>query len=470
MKRFVQIAFVCVLVAGLIIFALTWMQNRNTPQNLIERLRAERGDREELAMKISLARGDVIGALIPHFNDPTASEDFRAQVLRLLLSLYQRGKDDRVLDVVRRALEDSSADIRRAAADGVDTFMAENHYHLLAGSITDDDPEVRRHAYTVMLPETWRGADSRPWPPMSDEQLEAVVQDAKQQTQRETDPELKFLARSVLGRRVRELCYRAYQRRQQADMEGAEDFYRQAVELDPTSWIPRMPLARHYLFAGDREKAIQAARVCGGLIEIPRLKESPVVDGDVNDDVWKDAYQTDNFYISTCAYAEKEIEGKSQVAIGHRDGTIYFATWGYEDDLDQMKVQHMKRDGAIWTDDCVEILIDPSLDGKDRYQFIINPAGTFADAHQSNWKLNFKGEHSAQVFHDRGYWGSEVSLELKDLGVEVTPDTILSFCVYRLQSGSTGEHGGMLPTFRGTRGYHHFPLAVFLEAETDSKK
>ena len=111
--------------------------------------------------------------------------------------------------------------MRRTAAKGVAVFMAEEHYHLLVDSMTDDDPEVRRHAYSVMLPDlSGRSRDKIPWPPMSDEQLEAVVRDAKQQVELETNPELHFLARSVLGRKVNDLCRKAYQQRQQM-----EDYY-----------------------------------------------------------------------------------------------------------------------------------------------------------------------------------------------------------------------------------------------------
>jgi hypothetical protein len=59
-------------------------------------------------MKISLARGDVIGAMIPHVEDTAASDRFRVDVLGLLLHLYQRAQDERVLDVVRLALKDTA--------------------------------------------------------------------------------------------------------------------------------------------------------------------------------------------------------------------------------------------------------------------------------------------------------------------------------------------------------------------------
>ena len=89
------------------------------------------------------------------------------------------------------------------------------------------------------------------------------------------------------------------------------------------------------------------AREYGGLIEVPQLSETPTIDGDPTDTVWAEAYTTDEFFMTTSRWAQKPMIGKSRCHIGHRDGKIYIAVIGYEDDLS--KIILPIKPGTIWS-------------------------------------------------------------------------------------------------------------------------
>lgn len=148
--------------------------------------------------------------------------------------------------------------------------------------------------------------------------------------------------------------------------------------------------------------------------------------------------------------------------IGHRDGTVYIAVLGYEDDLSKLVVRHKSRDGNIWLDDCVEIFFDPSNSETEVYQFIINPLGAMFDQYKGRRGENVLCEWKAKVFHDRGYWACEFSVAAKNLHKRtITGDSIWGINIVRARIGPASEHCQWWPTFGWAHRYHLFPLAVF---------
>jgi len=73
------------------------------------------------------------------------------------------------------------------------------------------------------------------------------------------------------------------------------------------------------------------------------------------------------------------------------------------------------RDGALWNDDTIEIFLDPRHTHGDYYQFLVNAAGTVADARGRD--LSWNGDWTARVAENDQSWGGIATIPLATLGV-----------------------------------------------------
>jgi len=465
MKRLLIVAALLGAVLGIFLGAVWWQVRSARPDVLIRRLRRARGDKRQLTMRLNLASGDVVPVLIGAFHDRSAAATFRADILDLLFKRNLRAEDDRINSTLREALSDSEPVVRRRAAGGFAVYTDEHSQVILLPSVADPDPEVRRHAYRVFG--GWslgarRKADAPIWRALSKQQREALVQLCRSQMETETDPELRLLAASVVGRQVEILCTQATACQQRGDVELAGRLLEQALQLDQQNHQARIRLVRHVLATGKTQRALALAKQYEALLHIPLLKAAPVIDGDPADPAWECAFASDSFYSSQSRFAAKLAQGKSRFLIGHCGGKVYVAILGFEDDLDALVATHSKRDSDVWRDDCAEIFFDPSASGQDVYLFIINVAGVLKDYYRGESKRNIECEYATGVFKERGYWACEFAVEIKRLQKEpISGDTVWAFNVDRARIGPASEHCQWWPTFGYAWNYHLFPLATF---------
>lgn len=113
MKRFLTvfglIAVVLIVFVGLVALKL----RADRPEVLIDKLRGGTGDKDVVRTKLGLARGDVVPLMIGAFQDGSADLVFRADMLDLLFKKYRRSSDERILPVLRKALESPKPLIRK---------------------------------------------------------------------------------------------------------------------------------------------------------------------------------------------------------------------------------------------------------------------------------------------------------------------------------------------------------------------
>ena len=333
----------------------------------------------------------------------------------------------------------------------------------LLDCIADPDREIRRQAYLVLGSGNWRAStESGIWTLLSVEQKEKMLRTCMAQAVKEEDAELRRLARAVIGKEIEMRSTKAREALQRSDLLGAEEILRGNLELDPENKQAQIRLVRFHFNNGDRDKALESARRYDAFISVPQLSEAPVLDGDPTDSVWAQAFTTDTFYHTTSRWVARHTKGKSKAHIGYRDGTIYIAVLGYEEDLSKLSVKHTTRDGGVWLDDCVEIVFDPESTGKNHYQFVINPAGAVYDQADGNKAKNFKCRQSAKVFNDRGYWALEFAIDGKDLDNHlIKPGTIWSLNIFRVRIGPASEHCAIWPTYGRTHRMELYPFALF---------
>jgi len=446
--------------AAVVVLACRHVGSR-TPEALLAQLAKNPSDKEDLMMRINVARGDIITAMINAYSDITATASFRADVLELLFKRNFRSSDQAIEEVLVDALSEPDVVVRRRAVRALALYGTERLQVALADCVRDTDEEIRRQAYLVLGS---RGGDveNRLWKEIPTEKKTTMIDACVERMKTETDSETRMLARAVVGREIEIRAEAAREAVQVTDLVRAEEILRSALDLDPENEQAQVRLVRFYLDNIDKEKALALAREYNALIEVPQLSEAPVIDGDPTEAAWGEAWSTDRFYHTTSRWVAKPTDGKSAAFIGHLDGRIYIAILGYEKDLDKLVVRNVPRDGEVWRDDCVELIFDPDITGKNHFQFVINPLGILFDQQDGKKSKNFECDYQAKIFKDRGYWAVEFSLDGSDLDNHpIVPGTIWSFVVFRVRIGAASEHGCIWPLFGGAHRMDIYPIAVF---------
>lgn len=466
MKRTLTIAAVAVavVIAACVVVYLT--VRPLGAEALLARLARGQGNREELIMRLNMIRGDVVPPMIRAVRDTSKPTAFRADVVELLAKRYFRSPEPKVSDLLLAATKDLDPVVRRRAVQSCVIYGDETLHLELLGCIADPDSEVRRQAYLMLGAGTRGDAEQGIWKLMADKakkKKEEMIRICFEQVEREEDPEMRLLARAVLGREIEIRAGRALQALQRSDVVEAETILQQALELDPANRQAQIRLTRFYFENEEKDKAFDLARKYGALIEVPRLSQAPVIDGDPTDEVWaSEGREFDTFYHTTSRWVARKTKGKSKVYLGHRDGKIYIGVIGYEQDLDDLERGYTDRDSDVWSDDCVEICFDPENEAKLYYQFVINTRNALFDQANGDRSENFKCQYKTALFPKRGYWACEFAIDGKDLDDHpIAPGAVWSLNVFRVRIGPASEHGTIWPTFGWTARKELYPLAIF---------
>src|SRR5262249_6251720 len=107
-------------------------------------------------------------------------------------------------------------------------------------------------------------------------------------------------------------------------------------------------------------------------VKMPKFEKTPVIDGKLDDEIWKSAVVLKDFY-QTQPGDNIEPSKPTEVFLGYDAKHIYIAFHCY-DEPDKVRATIPKRDN-IWNDDYVGILFDTFNDGRKAYEFDFSPYG-----------------------------------------------------------------------------------------------
>jgi hypothetical protein len=111
-------------------------------------------------------------------------------------------------------------------------------------------------------------------------------------------------------------------------------------------------------------------------VRLPRFAKPPVIDGKIDDEVWKNAVVLKDFY--QVEPGDNIAPSKpTEVMLGYDERFLYVAFHCY-DEPDKVRANIPKRDN-IFHDDYVGILFDTFNDKRKAYEFDFNPLGVQAD-------------------------------------------------------------------------------------------
>lgn len=149
-------------------------------------------------------------------------------------------------------------------------------------------------------------------------------------------------------------------------------------------------------------------------VRIPKFEKPPVIDGKLDDEVWKHAVVLKDFY--QVQPGDNIAPSKpTEVLLGYDSRFLYIGFHCY-DEPDKVRANIPKRD-RIFDDDYVGILFDTFNDSRKAYEFDFNPLGVQADG---TWTDNGEDFNPDFVFESKGMvtsdgWTVEVAIPFKSL-------------------------------------------------------
>jgi hypothetical protein len=151
-----------------------------------------------------------------------------------------------------------------------------------------------------------------------------------------------------------------------------------------------------------------------------RTEKAPVINGILDDEVWKLAHPITEFYQRE-PNPGAPVSEKTEVFILYDDNFLYIGFRCY-DDPSKITAKEMARDISLGNDDRVQIILDTHGDRRTAYWFQIGPRGSIGDAIVSDngaylnkeWDGLWTGK--AKIL-DYG-WEAEIAIPFKTLGFD----------------------------------------------------
>lgn len=172
---------------------------------------------------------------------------------------------------------------------------------------------------------------------------------------------------------------------------------------------------RDLLLAFDVESFIQGRKP---VVDVLHTRRPPTVDGKIRDREWRFATHITDFVVSNLSEPPK---AETEAWISYDASALYIAVRNGEPSMKGIKQDVTERDGNIWEDDSVEIMIDANNDRRTYHQFGINARGALYDALVFD-KTAFDGTGALATGRERAAWTLEIAIPWEDLGVDAPTD------------------------------------------------
>ncbi len=185
-------------------------------------------------------------------------------------------------------------------------------------------------------------------------------------------------------------------------------------------------------------------------VVVPKFAEPPVIDGRLDEDVWKNAATFKNF--RQTEPGDQTPPSKETVAyMGYDEKNLYIAWYCY-DDPDKIRATVAKRDD-IFGDDYVGVFLDTFNDQRRAYILQFNPLGIQADGIRS--ASDFRSDYSVDVvMESKGMiqpdgWVVEVRVPFKSLRYQAGEGKFWGVDFWRRIDRLNRELDGWMPLQRG---------------------
>ena len=149
-----------------------------------------------------------------------------------------------------------------------------------------------------------------------------------------------------------------------------------------------------------------------------RTEEVIVIDGLLNEKDWSETQIIDDF-TQQYPHEGKPLSEKTEVRILYNKEKIYISFNCFDSKPERIIANEMRRDGNLWQNDNVYIMLDTYGDKRQCFFFRINPLGAQSDTAVTDGGENLNGSwdciwESAGQLHDKG-WTVEIAIPFNQL-------------------------------------------------------
>ena len=113
-------------------------------------------------------------------------------------------------------------------------------------------------------------------------------------------------------------------------------------------------------------------------VAVQRIPTAPVMDGDLSDEVWRQARWHGRFVVH--GTGREPASPTTSFAVLHDGRGLILAVKADEPELGKLKAAVTTRDGQSWMDDAIEVFIDARGDARTHYHVAVNSRGVAYDA------------------------------------------------------------------------------------------
>lgn len=189
-------------------------------------------------------------------------------------------------------------------------------------------------------------------------------------------------------------------------------------------------------------------------LPVQRLSRAPVLEGKLDDPCWESAATTGSFEFLPATH-EATASGSIQpttCAVGFDDSVLYLGFQCTDDKPDRVS-RATDRDGAVLSDDCVEMQFDVNGLRRTFLRFAVNSKGVQYDAKGQStgdgvtWDTSWNPDWQAAAGKSPTGWSVEIALPLAALGLPSLPQGMrLDVALVRHQQPDRGLSTWCLPT------------------------
>lgn len=154
-------------------------------------------------------------------------------------------------------------------------------------------------------------------------------------------------------------------------------------------------------------------------LEAVKISTKPKIDGLLNDRIWESIPFSSDFKMIIPETGEEPSE-KTEIKIAYSEKHLYIGIKCYSENPKNISVNTLKYDQherGSNGDDIVRILIDPFLDMRNAYVFIVNPKGARTDglASGEHFNANWDGIWDVATSINKDSWSAEIEIPFKTL-------------------------------------------------------
>lgn len=170
-------------------------------------------------------------------------------------------------------------------------------------------------------------------------------------------------------------------------------------------------------------------RACRPTTTVPRAAQPPTLDGKLDDDAWGDAAVVTDF--RKTGLGLPAIGTEARLVYDH--AALYMAFRLDEPALDGLRMNVTNRDGLVWTDDSVELMVGSCSDTNAYLQVVVNAAGMLYDAIGLD-RTAIDGQTRVSTGREACAWTVELAIPWSDLGGMPAPGQAVTLELVRTRT------------------------------------